>query len=513
MAKTNAQVLLDHGLEPVLPQQRLKNEILRRLRQAKENAVARGDALQSLFPHTLFDTATLELIVTGLLAGNHLLLFGPSGTGKTNVAKDILALFPRELWAVDGCPVQDDPFSVIDPHYAELVPMCPFCRARFGGSLDPGEIEHTSIDPKEVPVTRILLREGYGFARVQGSPEVFPDNLTGTINIHKLETVGDPTSPLILEPGKLLQANRGLILLDEVGKLPIGTQNVLLQALQESIVTPAKSRETFPASFIAITTSNLDDLDNINEPLNDRLTNIHIGYNNEFEKNHQIIEQYFDAHRRSIPLPRLYINSAINLLDNWRRNAAHISELSEVGSNRTMIDILLRAEAYALMEDRAHLLPSYFKLGAKNAMLGRVRARGGDSYLQNRNIILSFIDEHADEELARGAQQYWCRFFRDVLGSNERRARQVIDEGVQCIDDPSMLQRLPRKPSHLSHFYRFAQYVARTERFMADQRFERRAATVFALLRQLDIFRCPDTDGAPIDRDALEAEVEAQFEK
>jgi Mg-chelatase subunit ChlI len=108
--------------------------------------------------------------------------------------------------------------------------------------------------------------------------------------LHKLEEIGDPTSPLILEPGKLLQANRGLLMIDEVGKLPIGTQNVLLQALQEGIVSPAKSRQTFPAKFIGITTSNIQDLDNINEPLNDRLSNIYVGFASNHEANRTIIE-------------------------------------------------------------------------------------------------------------------------------------------------------------------------------------------------------------------------------
>ena len=126
-----------------------------------------------------------------------------------------------------------------------------------------GDFDAAQVDASKVPVRKLRLREGHGFARLQGSPEVFPDNLTGAINLAKLEQVGDPSSPLVLEPGKVMQANRGVLLIDEIGKLPRGTQNVLLQALQESIVTPAKSRETFPASFLAVTTSNLEDLDNI----------------------------------------------------------------------------------------------------------------------------------------------------------------------------------------------------------------------------------------------------------
>ena len=173
------------------------------------------------------------------------------------------------------------------------------------------------------------MKEGYGFARVQGSPEVFPDNLTGTMNIHKLEEIGDPTSPLVLEPGKLLQAHRGLLIVDEVGKLPKGTQNVLLQALQEDIVTPAKSRATFPASFIAVTTSNMDDLDNINEPLNDRLSNIYVGFNSRHSKNRMIVD--LARTDKGIFFPELFLDADVNLIESWRKEYNRIRPHSSLG--------------------------------------------------------------------------------------------------------------------------------------------------------------------------------------
>ena len=178
-----------------------------------------------------------------------------------------------------------DPLSIVDPESADRFPPCPICTRRFSPDGDPVRFEPAAVDPTKVPAQYVQLHEGFGFARLQGSSEVFPDHLTGNINLRKLEEIGDPMSPLVLEPGKLLQANRGFLLVDEIGKLPLGTQNVLLQALQEGVVTPSKSRESFPGSFVAVGTSNLSDLDNINDPLSDRLTSLYVGYNEHHADN------------------------------------------------------------------------------------------------------------------------------------------------------------------------------------------------------------------------------------
>ena len=65
---------------------------------------------------------------------------------------------------------------------------------------------------------------------------------------------------------------------------------MLLQALQEGTVTPSKSRESFPGMFVAVCTSNLSDLDNINDPLSDRLTSLHIGFNPRHAENRRIAD-------------------------------------------------------------------------------------------------------------------------------------------------------------------------------------------------------------------------------
>src|SRR5581483_3851672 len=455
-------------------------------------------AIQDLFPKTQLDDEVLESVTAALLSGTNLLLIGPPGSGKTSLAKDIWNLYPKDALVVEDCPVQDDPFSLISTEFAARHPACPACRTRHGAVSykEIGDFDAARVDAKKVPVKVARLREGYGFARLQGSPEVFPDYLTGAINLVKLEETADTESPLVLEPGKVMQANRGVFLVDEVGKLPRGTQNVLLQALQENIVTPSKSRETFPASFVAVATSNLADLEAIEEPLLGRFTSVYVPFNADHAKNRLIVDLALRGAR--LTTPTLVREAAVLLIERWRKVSGESPELGEVGSNRTMIDVLRRAEAHALLRGAALVAGEDFLRGAQEAMVGRVRGRSGEGYLENREAVEAFLAKQSPKALADAATDYWCGFFVEVLKADrsegDRTARELKDAAAQ----PKLVAEALAGTSGLAKLRRFAEYGDAREAAGASPEVKRdRFSMVLKTFEATGTFDAPKTPAAP----------------
>jgi Mg-chelatase subunit ChlI len=489
------------GVEAASPAERLRSEVLGRVAQALRDGVRREAAIQSLFPRTILSDATYEDLVTGLVAGAHTLLFGPSGAGKTSLAKEIWELFPKDLWVVPGCPVQDHPLSIADADVAERFPPCPICRRRFAPDGEVAQFSAASVDPAKVPAEFVRLREGFGFARLQGSSEVFPDHLTGNINLRKLEEIGDPMNPLVLEPGKLLQANRGLLLVDEIGKLPLGTQNVLLQALQEGTVTPSKSRESFPGNFVAVCTSNLSDLDNINDPLSDRLTSLHVGYNRLHAPNRRIVE----LGRETAPgphVPEILLDAGVRVIEAWRLRVSDDNpDIGEVGSNRTLIDVDHRTRAVGVLGGRAIATSEDLRAGLLHAMRGRIRARSGDSFRQNEKRIAEFLDRHLEPALKRSAGVYWCRFFRTVLKENEADGKAFVSEGRRLATDPTLQAEVSAGGTGFPKFRPFLAFVTQREGLPGSVPPTDVAIAEFALLEKHSLFSCtPEAsdDDAPL---------------
>ncbi len=482
------------------PGERFRSEILRLLDGLRQKGLSRIEAIRALFPRTVLPDATYEDVVAGIVAGSHLLFFGPSGAGKTSLAKDLWGLFPKGVWVVEGCPVLDHPLSLVDPSAAARFPPCPICQRRFAPESDPGRFDPGRVDASRVPAEFVLLREGFGFARLQGSSEVFPDHLTGNINLRKLEEIGDPMSPLVLEPGKLLQANRGFLLVDEIGKLPLGTQNVLLQALQEATVTPSKSRESFPGSFVAVGTSNLSDLDNINDPLSDRLTSLHVGYNLHHRENRRIVA--LGRVENHVPyVPEVLLDAGVRVVEAWRQRMSDENpDIGEVGSNRTLLDVAARTGAVAAIDGRSVSSSADLRAGLLHAMRGRIRARSGDSFRQNERRISEFVEQYLGPALKRSSGVYWCRYFRGPLKENAGEAEALVGEGRRLKDDAELRAQATADGPLFPKFRSFARYVGEQDRPGPAVPALEAAVNVFRLLEEHSLFACreEDDDDAPL---------------
>ncbi len=490
--RATAADLIRDGATALSPSEQFRDEILRRLDASRRQGLDRPQALRALFPRTVLPVATYDDLVTALVAGAHLLFFGPSGAGKTNLAKELWSIFPKEVWAVEGCPVLDHPLSVATDAGAARFPPCPICQRRFAPGGNSAEFAPSRVDPTKVPAVRVRLREGFGFARLQGSSEVFPDYLTGNVNLRKLEEIGDPMSPLVLEPGKLLQANRGLLLIDEIGKLPLGTQNVLLQALQEGSVTPAKSRESFPGNFVAVCTSNLSDLDNINDPLSDRLTSLHIEYNPRHRDNVEIV-RLGRSETSPAYLPEILLDAGVRVIETWRLKMSDDNpDIGEVGSNRTLLDVAARTGAVAVLAGRPAPTEEDVRTGLVHAMRGRIRARSGDSFRQNERRVTEFVAEYLPPALKRSGGVYWCRYFRGPLHGSRPEAEGLIAEGRRLKDDAELQAKAAADPALFPRFQSLVGYVQARESPKAPTTPFAATLSVFRLLEEHSLFSCDE---------------------
>lgn len=133
--KETGESLIQKGIKPELPREFLRRQLKSKIETLRERGLSEEDIQQGLYPKTILEFATHEALTAALVAGNNVLLFGPPGSGKTNLAKDIWNLFPKQIYVVEDCPVQDNPFSIFDPKFFNQVPACPFCKTRFGGSF------------------------------------------------------------------------------------------------------------------------------------------------------------------------------------------------------------------------------------------------------------------------------------------------------------------------------------------------------------------------------------------
>ena len=151
-----------------------------------------------------------DAILTSLLSCHHILILGPPGSGKTDIAKRISGILD-DITVVEGCPLN---CNLEDR-------SCPWC-----------------IDKKVrgIELTGSILRGTERTKKVQGNSRLVCEDLIGDLDPEIAMKEGI-YSPRAFIPGKLLRANRGFLLIDFIDRVPEMVFNMILCALQGDTVT------------------------------------------------------------------------------------------------------------------------------------------------------------------------------------------------------------------------------------------------------------------------------------
>ena len=116
--------------------------------------------------------------------------------------------------------------------------------------------------------------------RVQGSPDLFPEDLVGDVDPAAALAHG-ALDPRAFRPGRLVRAHRKLCFVDEVNRLSERLQNLFLELLAERALTIGGYEARFPVDTVVVATMNPDEyvgVGRLSEALRDRFERVRLDY-------------------------------------------------------------------------------------------------------------------------------------------------------------------------------------------------------------------------------------------
>ena len=126
--------------------------------------------------------------------------------------------------------------------------------------------------------------------------------------------------------------------------------------------------------------------------------------------------------------------------------------------------------------------------------MGRIRARGGDSFAQNKERIERFISKYLLNELKKAGRMYWCGFYKDVLNEDKPEGKRVLEECQKVLKNPELAKGALRQDSGQKKYRKFGKFIVDMERYRGNLSDDEVVLSVLSLLTSLDVFECDDSE-------------------
>ncbi len=299
-----------------------------------------------------------------------------------------------------------DPFSdILGQHSAKRQLQSALLTSRHVLILGPPGVGKTTL-AKNVAKLIAPNAQNDVFIRIQGSPDLTVEDLIGDIDPVKALKFG-PTSKEAFQPGKIFQANNGILFFDEVNRCSEKLQNALLQALEEKIATIGSYDVDLPTNFIFIGTLNPTDTstEKLSDAFLDRFDIIQVEYPETLDIEKEIL--YLSGEKLGVSYPSDVLDFTIEFV----RKLRDPLKVSKMPSVRATIGLYERAQANAILSKSSQVQIKHIYEAVQSVIAHRIELKPSLKYEKKSEDFVKeefkkfakenqfiFDEQHADQQ-------------------------------------------------------------------------------------------------------------------